>query len=145
MPKSAFRADHHALVGPVLASARRGGATPQRPRASQCAGFRRNCRYGCREGGEAPARAGRDPAAGGRELEALRIVAQSEAMRLQRRFDRGPPDARRELPAAAAGKVFTSEHAVEMAQVEADRAGVAGPAESTVFTPPTTDEPAPNG
>ncbi len=69
------------------------------------------------------ARARRDPAAEGRELEALRVVPDGEPVRLQRRLDRGPADPA--LDASGAARRVDLEHAVEMAQIEADRAGVA--------------------
>ena len=75
------------------------------------------------ERGEMAAGAGRDPAAQGRELEALRIVADREAVRFQGRLDRRPAYAA--LNARSAARVVHLEHSVEMAHVEADRARVA--------------------
>ena len=67
--------------------------------------------------------AGGDPAAQGRELEALRIVAKREPMGLQRRLDRRAANAA--LDARGAARAVHLEHPVEMAHVEADRPGVA--------------------
>ena len=75
------------------------------------------------ERGEMAARARRDPAAQGRELEALRVVPDGEPVRLQRRLDRGPTDPASDARGAA--RRVDLEHAVEMTQIEADRAGVA--------------------
>ena len=85
--------------------------------------------------------AGRDPAAERRELEALRIVADREAVRFQRRLDRRAANAA--LDARGAARAVHLEHAVEMAHVEADRAGVS--VADAGSTPPTTEEPPPNG
>ena len=67
------------------------------------------------------ARAGGDPAAKRRELEALRIVAKREAMGFQRHLDRRAADAALDARGAARGVHF--QHAIEVAHVEADRAG----------------------
>ena len=75
------------------------------------------------ERSEVTARAGGDPAAERRELEALRIMTQGEAMRLQRRFDRRPKDAG--LNARGAARRVHFEHAVQAPHVEADGACVA--------------------
>ena len=87
-----------------------------------------------------PAGAGRDPAAERRVLERLREVAQRQAvlaeLRLERRAGRAGLDARR------ARDLVDLEHAVERAQVDRDRAVVAGRPTSGV-TPPTTDVPPP--
>ena len=75
------------------------------------------------ERGEVAAGAGRDPAAEGRELEALRVVADGEAVRFQRRLDRRSANAA--LDARGAARAVHLEHPVEMAHVEADRASIA--------------------
>ena len=62
------------------------------------------------EGGEVAARAGGDPAAESRELEALRIVPDREPVRFQRRFDRRAADAG--LDACGAARLVHFEHAV---------------------------------
>ena len=73
------------------------------------------------EGGEMPAGAGGDPAAQSRELEALRVMPDGEAVRLQRRLDRGAANA--SLNARGAARRVDLEHPVQAAHVEADRPG----------------------
>src|SRR5205085_5659625 len=68
--------------------------------------------------GEVPARPGRDPAAKGGELEALRIMPDREAMRLQRRFDRGAPGTGPDA-CGPAGSVDLEDTA-ELTEVETD-------------------------
>ena len=75
------------------------------------------------EGREMAARAGRDPAADGRELEALGKVAKRQAVRLERRLERRPEHAA--LDARRAARAIDLEHPVQALQIEADRAGEA--------------------
>ena len=72
---------------------------------------------------EMAARAGRDPAADGRELEALRKMPQRQAVRLERALQRGTQHAA--LDPRRAARAVDLEQPVEPAQVEADRAGEA--------------------
>ena len=120
--EGAFRADDHAV------GARPGSRTGQ---AARFHGARR------RDGadafdevvdmgpkrGEVPARPGRDPAAERGKLEALRIVPDREAMRLQRRLDRWASDAG--LDARGPTGAVDFEDTLEPTQIEADDARIA--------------------
>src|SRR5262249_52403952 len=75
------------------------------------------------EGGEVPARPGRDPASEGRELEALRIVPGRKTVWLQPGLDRGAAHSALDARGAAGPVDFND--AVEAAQIEADGARVA--------------------
>ena len=90
--KRAFRADHHAVGARARARARQAARFHDARGRDRAQAFDQIVDMRV-EGGEMAARAGGDPAAERRELEALRIVAQGEAMRFQRRFDRGAADA----------------------------------------------------
>ena len=65
---------------------------------------------------------GREPATEGRELERLREMAQREAVRPQRRLECGPVDAC--LRPGRSRLTVDFEHLIELAQVDAHRAGV---------------------
>ena len=118
----ALGADHHPVGAGAGARARQAARLHHAGRRDRADAFDEIVDVGV-EGGEVAAGAGRDPAAEGRELEALRIVADGEAVRLQGRLDRRPANAA--LNARGAARRVDLEHPVEMAHVEADRAGVA--------------------
>ena len=116
-----FRADDHAVGAGA-------GAGAGQPARLHDAGRRRRAQAFDEivdmrvERREVAARAGGDPAAQGRELEALRVVADGEAVRPSAASSAGPW-----MPAwmrAARLVAVDLEHAIEAAQVEADDAGI---------------------
>ena len=72
------------------------------------------------ERGKVPARTGRDPAAKGGELEALRVVPDREVLGFQRGLDRRTSNAR--LNTCGTACRVDLEHTVELTQIEAHSA-----------------------
>ena len=116
--KRALRADHHAVGTGTGARARQAARLHRAGRRDHADAFDEIVDVGVERREVAP-RAGGDPAAERRELEALRIVADRKAVRFQGRLDRRAANAA--LDARGAARAVHLEHAVEMAHVEADR------------------------
>ena len=117
----AFGADHHAVGAGACAGAGQAAGLHRARGGDRAQAFDEIVDVGV-ERGEMAAGARRDPAAQRRELEALRIVPDGEAVRFQRRLDRRSPDAA--LDSRRPARLVDLEHPVQAAHIEAHRAGI---------------------
>ena len=137
--ENAFRADHHAIGARARAGAGQAAPLKRAARRHRAQRFHEVVDVGV-ERREMPAAARRDPAAERRILEALREMAERQAMRLELRFERGAIGAA--LDQRGARRLVDLLHLAHLAQVDRHSAFVILRSGST---PPHTLDPPPNG